>query len=140
MSTEITTNNLSAQQNLVLDYLEDGLSVIKIAEKLGVTRGRIYAIQKTLTDEIISRQRERLAVGTIKAVDTMIEMLDANETTQKGELRLKAAEGIMSRSGLTNHTSVEVMIESENGIFILPGKSIVPSEESLEIDITPIND
>lgn len=121
---------LTEQQELVLAFLEDGLSVIKIAEKLGVTRQRVYVIQRGLTDEIIQRQRDKLAVATIKATDTMIDMMDADENTEKGELRLKASESVMSRSGLTNHTSVEVMVESENGIFILPGKSTVPPEAS----------
>ena len=129
MSTELTT-----QQELVLEYLDDGHSVIKIAELLNLSRGRIYVIQRGLTEEIIQRQRDRLAIGTIKATTTMLEMMDANENTEKGELRLKAATETMSRSGLTNHTSVEVMIESTNGIFILPGKSAVPPEK----DITPL--
>lgn len=130
MSTDVA---LTEQKELFLELLDDGLSIIKIAEVLQVTRQRVYNIQRSLTDVIIQRQRDKLAVATIKATDTMIEMLSADENTAKGELRLKAAESIMSRSGLTNHTSVEVMIESENGIFILPGKSIVPPE----IDITP---
>jgi len=128
------SNELTTQQELVLEYLDDGHSVIKIAELLNLSRGRIYVIQRGLTDEIIQRQRDRLAIGTIKATTTMLEMMDANESTEKGELRLKAATETMSRSGLTNHTSVEVMIESTNGIFILPGKSIVPPEK----DITPL--
>lgn len=130
-STELTT-----QQELVLGYLEDDKSVIQIAELLGLSRQRIYVIVRGLTDEIIRRQRDRLAVGTIKATNTVLEMMDADENTEKGELRLKAAEMTMSRSGITNHTSVEVMIESQNGIFILPGKNEVPSE----IDITPVSE
>ena len=127
---------LTTQQELVLEYIEDGLSVINIASKLQVSRQRIYTIQRGLTDEIISRQRDKLATASIKAVDTAIEMMSADENTEKGELRLKAAEGIMNRTGLTNHTSVEVMVESTNGIFILPGKSFVPPPPP-EIDITP---
>ena len=123
----INEKNLSDNQLLVLEFLEDGLGASEIAARMGVSRQYIYTVQRTLTDEIIQRQRDKLAVATIKAVDTTIAMMDADATTEKGELRLKASESIMSRSGLTNHTSVEVMVESENGIFLLPGKSIVPA-------------
>ena len=44
-------------------------------------------------------------------------------------LGLRAKE-IMDRVGLTKHTSVEVSIENENGIFILPAKALRPSEDS----------
>ena len=43
---------------------------------------------------------------------------------------MKAATEILDRTGLTKHTSVEVKMESENGIFILPAKTPVVAPES----------
>jgi len=52
-----------------------------------------------------------------------LELMDADASTEKGELRLAAAEKVMDRVGLTKHTNVEVRVESENGLFILPAKA-----------------
>ena len=122
----------TVQDELYLQYLEDGKTVGEIAALLEVSASRVTQISRKLKDIILERQRDRLAVATVKAVGTMIEMLDADASTEKGELRLKASESIMNRTGLTSHTSVEVQVESENGIFILPAKSIVPKESLSE--------
>ena len=122
----------TVQDELYLQYLEDGKTVGEIATLLEVSASRVTQISRKLKDIILERQRDRLAVATVKAVGTMIEMLDADASTEKGELRLKASESIMNRTGLTSHTSVEVQVESENGIFILPAKSIVPKESLSE--------
>lgn len=121
----------SEKEELFLALLEEGKSITEAAEGAGYSRTWGYKLAKKLKDEIIDRQRDRLSVATIKATDTMIEMLDADSSTEKGELRLKAAESVLSRTGITNHTSVEVQVESENGVFILPGKTEVPKPEDL---------
>jgi hypothetical protein len=90
-----------------------------------------------LKDVILDRARDNLALGSLKAVSTTIKLMDADASTEKGELRLAAAEKIMDRVGLTKHTSVEVRVESENGLFILPAKTSVArviASEDLEED------
>ena len=121
-------SELTVQDELYLQYLEEGNTPSIIAEKLEVSVSRVRKISSKLKDVILERQRDRLATATVKAVSTMIDMMDADASTEKGELRLKASESIMNRTGLTSHTSVEVQVESENGIFILPAKTLVPQE------------
>ena len=125
---------LTDQEELFIALLEEGLSVAQIAVKLEVSRGRGYQISSKLKDVILGRQRDRLSLGTVRAVTTLLDTLDADATTEKGELRLKAAESILNRTGLTSHTSVEVTVESENGIFLLPGKAIVSPDPSQDDD------
>jgi len=123
-----TDMKLTEQHELFLELHEQGLSMIAITKTLGVSRNRGYVIAKHVKDVILDRARDKLILGVTKAADTMIDMMDADASTEKGELRLKASESLMNRVGITSHTSVEVMVESENGIFILPGKTIVPED------------
>jgi len=140
MSKTTAPTVLTAKHELFMELLEEGDPIAVIADKLECSRTYAYRLGKQLKDEILERQRDRLVLGTVKAVNTMVDMMSADANTEKGELRLKASADIMDRAGLTRHTAVDVQIESTNGIFLLPGKSIVPTQEALEAsyeDITP---
>lgn len=128
---------LNETEELFLAYLENAPSIAAVAREMDISKSHAYAMYTKLKDVILDRARDNLALGSLKAVTTAIELMDANASTEKGELRLAAAEKIMDRVGLTRHTSVEVRVESENGLFILPAKTIVasiPSSEDLEAD------
>ena len=130
MSEEILV--LSESEELFLSYLETSPTIKSAAEAAGISSDTGYAYAKKLKEVIINRARDALTIGTLKATRVMLDSMDADASTEKGELRLKAAESIMDRTGLTKHTSVEVSIENENGIFILPAKVVVPPQEALE--------
>ena len=118
-------------EELFLESLETAKSTKEAAEAIGMTPSKGYTMLAKLKDIIIDRARTKLAGSALRAVATMEEMLSADSLTEKGELRLKAAEGVMDRTGLTKHTNVDVEIESTNGIFILPAKGIpVEPEDS----------
>lgn len=115
--------NLSEQEQLFLSYLESNPSVAAVARAMDIPYSTAYNIYVKLKDVILDRARANLTLGALKAVNTTLELLDADASTEKGELRLAAAEKIMDRVGLTKHTNVEVRVESENGLFILPAKA-----------------
>jgi len=124
---------LTETEELFLAYLETAPSIISVAREMDVSRSHAYAMYTKLKGVILDRARDNLALGSLKAVQTAVSLMDANASTEKGELRLAAAEKIMDRVGLTKHTSVEVRVENENGLFILPAKvireAVVPSED-----------
>ena len=126
------TKVLSESEELFLQYLETSPTIKGAAYSAGLSSDTGYAYAKRLKDVILDRAREALTIGTLKATRVMLDSMDADASTEKGELRLKAAESIMDRTGLTKHTSVEVSLENENGIFILPAKVVVPTEDSQE--------
>lgn len=120
---------LTEQQELFLVYLEQYGTISKASKATGINPHTGSAWAKKFKDVIIDRAREKLAVGALKAANTTVELMDADAATEKGELKLKAAESVMDRVGLTKHTSVEVSVESENGLFILPAKGALSPEE-----------
>ncbi len=124
---------LSEQEELFLAYLEKNPKIADVARLMDLPYSTVYSIYTKLKDVILDRARANLALGAMKAVNTTIELMDADASTEKGELRLAAAEKIMDRVGLTKHTNVEVRVESENGLFILPAKApLVVQEVDLE--------
>ena len=117
-------------EELFLLHLETNPTIKGAAEATGISPAQGYNLAKKLKDQIIDRARDNLAFAALKASNTTIDLMDADAGTEKGELRLASSREIMDRVGLTKHTSVEVSIESENGIFILPAKAVLPSEPS----------
>ena len=114
---------LTEQEELFLAYIERDPNIAAAARSMGVHYQQAYDIYVKLKDVILDRARASLTLGALKAVSTTLELLDADASTEKGELRLSAAEKVMDRVGITKHTNVEVRVESENGLFILPAKS-----------------
>ena len=114
---------LTETEELFLIHLENHSTTKAAAEATGISAQQGYALAKKLKDVILERARDNLAVASLRATNTAVDMLDADASTEKGELKLAASKEIMDRVGLTKHTSVEVSIENENGIFILPAKA-----------------
>lgn len=129
---------LTETEELFLAYLESAPSVAAVARKMDLSTSQAYSMYNKLKDVILDRARDNLAVASLKAVGTAVDMLDADASTEKGELRLAAAEKIMDRVGLTKHTSVEVKMENDNGLFILPAKT--PSQVTKEITSEDLSD
>ena len=116
-------DSLTETEELFLLNLENFPTTKAAAEATGISPAHGYSLAKKLKDQIIDRARDNLAAASLRASTTAISMMDADAGTEKGELKLAASKEIMDRVGLTKHTSVEVSIENENGIFILPAKA-----------------
>lgn len=121
---------LTASDELFLLHLETSTNITAAAEAAGMSQAKGYLAVKRLKDTIVNRARDNLAGSLLKAVNTTAELLSADSETEKGELRLKAAEGILDRTGITKHTNVDVQIENEHGLFMIPLKQEVPPEPS----------
>ena len=119
--------DLTETQEMFLVYMEAGeLSLKEVASKMDISMSYAYEMSSSLKEVIQERTRDRLTLAGLLAANTVVESMRADGSTEKGELRLKAAEATLDRIGVTKHTNVDVQIEAQNGIFILPGKSDVP--------------
>lgn len=117
---------LTDTQTLFLEFLEKGMKIKDIAAQMDISMSYAYEMSSNLKEVIHERTRDRLALAGLHAANTVVDLISSDGSTEKGELRLKAAESVLDRTGVTKHTNVDVQVEAENGIFILPGKSIVP--------------
>lgn len=97
------------------------------AEALGIALSTAYSYSSRYKEEIQQRVRDRMTLASFKAVGVVEDSMVADNSTQKGELRLKAATEVLDRSGVTKHTQVDVNVGGDtNGLFILPAKAEVP--------------
>jgi len=120
---------LTEQKELFLAHLQETGNVAKASELCGFSSAYGYKLQRELSSVIVERARETLAWAALKAANTTIELMDADSGTEQANIKLAAAEKVMDRVGLTRHTSVEVQVESQTGLFILPAKAPVEDPE-----------
>lgn len=123
--------SLTARQEDFLVALEEAKgNLAEVARIMNISYGTVYNYAKDLREEIQTRTRDKLTLGAFKAAEVMVDTLDADSTTEKGELRLKASAEVLDRSGITKHTNIDVSVgEGVNGLFIIPAKAEVPPEE-----------
>ena len=123
----MSDRELTLKQQAFLFALESTSDIKEAAAAADISVDHAYKLSVSLSDEIQERAKQKLAVASLRAASTQVELLDADLTTEKGELRLKAAEQVLDRSGVTKHTNIEVSIEATDGLFLIPGKTPVPA-------------
>ena len=90
--------------------------------QLDLTSAQFNTKFNKLKSVIQERTRDMLTLSSLAAAKTMSTLLTADADTDKAEIKLRAAGEILDRSGITKHTNIDVKVESENGLFILPAK------------------
>ena len=111
------------------NYTDKQLAFLdKYQETFDISLSAAYAayankaqVTATLHREILTITENALALQAGKAVDTIVQALDANGTPQLRE-RLDAAKTILDRIGIVKKEKIEVEANVEGGIFILPRK------------------
>ena len=116
--------NLTDEDKMFLQVFEDTKGLRDPTMKaLDITKDQFSYRYQKLKEVIQDRTRDILTRASMRAALTTEELLDADADTDQGVLRLRAAAEILDRSGITKHTNIDVSVETENGLFILPGKA-----------------
>ena len=81
-------------------------------------------IVRSLRDEIIEITRSQLVGSSIRAANRIVEGLDADGTLPSSQMdtRLKSAQDVLDRIGVSKRAEVEHTGEVTHGIILLPAK------------------
>lgn len=129
MPDKIRVTNLTPQQELFLEYLFNDPECQKDTRKAAAAAGYDPTYHSTLvsnlSDEILIRSNQELAMASPKAVGKLIEAMDEDGSTPKADIRLKAIDSVLDRSGIAKKQQMEFTNESSMPLFILPEKKPV---------------
>ena len=119
----------TAQQELFLEYLFNDKECMRDSKKAAVKAGYEMTshatLVRSLSGEILERSREELTTASVKAVGKVVDSMDADGSTPKGELRLKAAESVLDRVGISKKQEMEVTLEGGSSpLFFIPAKEL----------------
>lgn len=121
------SKELTAQQELFLEYLfndpECDGNTMAAAVKAGYEKTYHYTLVRNLTEEIVSRAQQKLALTAPKAVSRLIRAMDEDKSIPGADIRLKAVESVLDRVGVAKKQQIEMSGNEESPIFFIPAKS-----------------
>ena len=126
MNKELTT-----KQQSFLDNLVSRNGNAKAAELAGDAEGSYTTVVKSLK-EIIELAENILAQNAPKASLKLVEVMDSTDPIPQANVRLQAAQTLLDRVGLAKTDKLDVNLQTNNGLFILPAKQEVVIEGQYE--------
>tara|TARA_R110000737_G_scaffold227639_3_gene241901 strand:+ start:1068 stop:1475 length:408 start_codon:yes stop_codon:yes gene_type:complete len=123
--SNLQTRKLTDQQETFLSTLIDNGGQVKEAMEIaGYHPGSRSNLIKAVKHEIIERTRQHLASSSVQAANRLIEGLDADGTipSSQMEVRLRAANDILDRTGVSKRQEIATESRVIHGIVLLPAK------------------
>ena len=120
-------NNLKLtdkQETFLTTLVENGGRVKEAMEVAGYPPGSRSNLINSVKHEIIERTRQHLASSSVQAANRLIEGLDADGTipSSQMEVRLRAANDILDRTGVSKRQEIATESKVLHGIVLLPAK------------------
>ena len=120
-------NNLKLtdkQETFLTTLVENGGRVKEAMEVAGYHPGSRSNLINAVKHEIIERTRQHLASSSVQAANRLIEGLDADGTipSSQMEVRLRAANDILDRTGVSKRQEIATESKVLHGIVLLPAK------------------
>ena len=116
---------LTDKQKTFLDnLLINGGNITQAVKEAGYHPGSRGGLVRSLKQEIIDHTRNHLIGSSVKAANRISEALDADGSIPSSQMdtRLKAANDILDRVGVSKRQEVEHTGEVMHGIVLLPAK------------------
>ena len=119
------SRKLTEKQANFLDALFDNGGKISEAMRTAGYNTSRSKLMQSMRDEIAARTKDYLAVNGVKAATRIVEGLDADGTTplNQMDMRMKAAESILDRIGVSKKHTQEITGQVVHGVVLLPAKN-----------------
>ena len=110
------------QESFISALIRNGGSVPQAMKTAGYEPTSRSWLVNSVSNEIVDRTQNYLATHGMKAATNLINALDEDGTTPKGDLRLKAAESLLNRIGIGSREIVDHNVTALHGVVLLPNK------------------
>ena len=132
-----TKKELTTKQTIFLENLISCNGNAKQAAELaGYAEGSYTAVVKGLRSEILEMTQGILASNAPQAAMKLVHIMNSDEPIPQANIRLQAAQTLLHPVGISKTDKLDITVESNNGIFILPAKNktIIEDAEYEEIE------
>lgn len=132
-----TKKELTTKQTMFLENLIScNGNARQAAELAGYAEGSYTAVVKSLRSEILELTQGILASSAPQAAMKLVHIMNSDEPIPQANIRLQAAQTLLDRVGISKTDKLDITVESNNGIFILPAKNktIIEDAEYEEIE------
>ena len=116
---ELTTK----QQTFLENLITCNGNAKQAAELAGYAEGSYSAVVKALKSEILEMTQGILASNAPQAALRLVNIMNSDEPIPQANIRLQAAQTVLDRVRISKTDKLDITVESNNGIFILPAKN-----------------
>ena len=122
------------QSNFLAILVSNGGDVTSAINDAGYYPTSRSNIVRSLREEIIEITRSQLVGSSIRAANRIVEGLDADGTLPSSQMdtRLKSAQDVLDRIGVSKRAEVEHTGEVTHGIILLPAKEPMKRIDSVQ--------
>jgi len=114
------------QKRFFAELIANGGDVTEAAEAEGYDRAYAYQLAKKYHEYLINEVQGAIYLDTVRAQQVISEALNDKGTDMGVNTKMKAAQDVLDRSGITKQDMLKVTVDTPNGIFILPAKEVDP--------------
>ena len=114
---------------LIDALVENGGIVPAAAEAAGMSYINSVKTIERYKEYVLDKIDSSLVLHGLKAAQVMVDTMTDDGTIPGGKLRLDASQQVLDRIGVAKRERIELKVESEHGLFILPRKDIEDGNE-----------
>lgn len=118
--------DIKAEHELFIENFVECGDVRKAAVDSGYEASYGRTLFRKLRERIQQVLDDELAIRQVKALKTLDDSMGDKAIEAKQDIRLRAAESVLDRAGMSRKQSLEVAGSNLPAIMILPGKDPVP--------------
>lgn len=119
------TQPTNDKQIQFLDMVIDGATIPQASEACGYARAYGYVIANKYKDYIVDRAKGVFYLNALKAAEKVAGTMDEKGENPAAKLNMEAALQVLDRAGITKQENLNLTVDTQSGIFILPAKDIV---------------
>ncbi len=109
-------------QKFIKALFEHRGNVTAASEAVGYDRSNGYRLMHVLRETILEQAQHILALHASRAVYTLVEGIEVGGEVPTNPLRIKCAEAILDRIGISKKDKLEISGDANAPLFILPSK------------------
>lgn len=118
---------ITAQHELFMEHFLEHGNVGDAAEAAGFDRSHGRRLFHKLKDRIIPMMEEDVVMMQVKALSVLKDSMGDGAEKVKQEIRLRAADSVLDRGGITKKQSLDVSGSELPAVMILPAKDPEPA-------------
>lgn len=123
-------NAIPAEHELFIQYfLEGDGNVRDAAKKAGFTPDYGYVLFGKYRERIQQSMQDRVTMLQIKALKVLEDSMGEGAEAIKQDVRLKAADSVLDRGGLSKKSGVEVTAHELPAVMLMPAKKPLDATE-----------
>lgn len=118
--------DISAQHEIFMERFVEHGDHRKAAEEAGFDRSHGRRLFTKLRERIQNMLEDEMAMAQVKALGVLKDSMGAKASDPKQEIRLRASESVLDRSGLGKKQTMDITGSALPAVMILPTKDPVP--------------